>query len=328
MVGDRQGRFEQVYDAYSGLILAYAVRRTSDPADAADIVSEVFTVAWRRIEDVPAGEQTRPWLYGVARRVLSRHHRGNRRCRRRPTLAVAAGLAIVAAVLVVVTGVTPNGGSAAFAVRPLPNGLIEVDFDTDLRDGHALEAELREHGVEVDVVAVPSSPSAVGAVYGMAVPGQGEEPGLEWVETAGGGTSSFTIDPAVFRGNITLHLSVEAAEGESYTLREEVFEPGEILGGLHCALGEPVRPIDVAPYLDELGVDAIWNVAAPVEGDPSMMQEERTEQVPDGQVLWGYALDATTVEFTVKPDGVTLDGAYQPRLSDLPCTPEQASRWQ
>ncbi|CAN5440335.1 hypothetical protein BH24ACT9_BH24ACT9_03500 [soil metagenome] len=27
-------------------------------------------VAWRRIDDVPTGEEARPWLYGVARKVL------------------------------------------------------------------------------------------------------------------------------------------------------------------------------------------------------------------------------------------------------------------
>ncbi|HEX2028563.1 MAG TPA: sigma-70 family RNA polymerase sigma factor [Nitriliruptorales bacterium] len=79
---DRRARFEEIYDAYSGLILAYAAQRTSHPYDAADIVAETFVVAWRRIDDVPDGEEARPWLYGVARRVLSRHHRGDRRRRR------------------------------------------------------------------------------------------------------------------------------------------------------------------------------------------------------------------------------------------------------
>lgn len=36
-------------------------------------------VAWRRIEEVPGGEDARPWLYGVARWVLANHHRGKRR---------------------------------------------------------------------------------------------------------------------------------------------------------------------------------------------------------------------------------------------------------
>ena len=74
--------FEEIYEAYSCLILAYAARRTGDVNDAADVVAETFTVAWRRLEDLPDGEQARPWLYGVARRVLANQRRGAERRRR------------------------------------------------------------------------------------------------------------------------------------------------------------------------------------------------------------------------------------------------------
>jgi RNA polymerase sigma factor (sigma-70 family) len=67
--------FEQIYNDYSGLILAYAARRTHDPDDAADVVAETFMVAWRRIDAVPPGDQARPWLYGIARRVLANRRR-------------------------------------------------------------------------------------------------------------------------------------------------------------------------------------------------------------------------------------------------------------
>jgi RNA polymerase sigma-70 factor (ECF subfamily) len=82
MLTDRRTRFEEIYQAYSGLILAYAARRTGDVNDAADVVAETFTVAWRRLDDVPDGEQARPWLYGVARRVLANQRRGTERRRR------------------------------------------------------------------------------------------------------------------------------------------------------------------------------------------------------------------------------------------------------
>lgn len=78
-MADAETRFQEIYDQYSGLILAYAARRTADAQDAADIVADTFMVAWRRIEEVPAGEDARPWLYGVARWVLANHHRGKRR---------------------------------------------------------------------------------------------------------------------------------------------------------------------------------------------------------------------------------------------------------
>lgn len=74
-----EARFTALFERTHRPLLAYAVRRVADPADAADVVAEAFVVAWRRIEDVPAGAEATPWLYGVARRVLANHHRGERR---------------------------------------------------------------------------------------------------------------------------------------------------------------------------------------------------------------------------------------------------------
>lgn len=76
---DRRRRFEDIYAANAAPILGYAVRRTSNGEDAADIVAETFLTAWRRLDDVPSGAQARLWLYGVARRVLANYHRGERR---------------------------------------------------------------------------------------------------------------------------------------------------------------------------------------------------------------------------------------------------------
>ncbi|WHP17872.1 RNA polymerase sigma factor [Cellulomonas sp. ES6] len=72
-------RFAALFERTHRPLLAYALRRVSDPADAADVVAETFLVAWRRLDDVPAGEAARPWLFGVARRVLANHYRGERR---------------------------------------------------------------------------------------------------------------------------------------------------------------------------------------------------------------------------------------------------------
>lgn len=75
-----QAAFEALFDAHHRAVLAYAVRRTDDPHDAADVVADTFLVAWRRLDDVPSGEAARPWLYGVARRSLANQRRGaNRR---------------------------------------------------------------------------------------------------------------------------------------------------------------------------------------------------------------------------------------------------------
>ena len=72
-------RFAALFDATHRALLSYAVRRVADPADAADVVAETFLVAWRRLDEVPSGDQARPWLFGVARRVLANLYRGERR---------------------------------------------------------------------------------------------------------------------------------------------------------------------------------------------------------------------------------------------------------
>ncbi len=73
---DREERFRRVYSANFEALLAYAVRRVEQPPDAADVVAETFLIAWRREDEMPSGDETRLWLYGVARRVLANHHRG------------------------------------------------------------------------------------------------------------------------------------------------------------------------------------------------------------------------------------------------------------
>ncbi|MFC8597840.1 RNA polymerase sigma factor [Isoptericola sp. NPDC057191] len=74
-----EARFTALFEATHRPLLAYAVRRVADPADAADVVAEAFLIAWRRIEEVPVGPDARPWMFGVARRVLANLHRGERR---------------------------------------------------------------------------------------------------------------------------------------------------------------------------------------------------------------------------------------------------------
>src|SRR3954468_13578086 len=75
----RRDRFRVMYDANYHRLLGYAVRRTETEQDAADVVAETFTTAWRRLDDVPPGDEARQWLYGVARRALANQRRSERR---------------------------------------------------------------------------------------------------------------------------------------------------------------------------------------------------------------------------------------------------------
>lgn len=81
--------FETLYNAHHRAVLAYCARRASR-TDAWDAASEVFVVAWRRLNQVPAGDEARPWLFGVAYRVLSNQRRSAYRRRNLFKKAAAA----------------------------------------------------------------------------------------------------------------------------------------------------------------------------------------------------------------------------------------------
>jgi RNA polymerase sigma-70 factor (ECF subfamily) len=72
-------RFSRLFGDHERELLAYVLRRVDRPEDAADVVAETFLVAWRRIDRVPAGDDARLWLYGVARRQLANQRRGHLR---------------------------------------------------------------------------------------------------------------------------------------------------------------------------------------------------------------------------------------------------------
>lgn len=58
-------------------LLAYFVRRVTPQEDAADCLSEVLTVLWRRRKELPdTDERIRQWAYGIAKGVLANSIRG------------------------------------------------------------------------------------------------------------------------------------------------------------------------------------------------------------------------------------------------------------
>jgi RNA polymerase sigma factor (sigma-70 family) len=73
---ERRSRGEALFASHAAAVLAYARRRAS-PSTADDVLSDVFMVAWRRLDDLP--DDVRPWLLGCARNALANHRRGERR---------------------------------------------------------------------------------------------------------------------------------------------------------------------------------------------------------------------------------------------------------
>ena len=73
--------FASLYHRHYRAIRDFCRRRV--PRDVVDdVVAETFLTAWRRIDDVPRGDQGLLWLYGVAYRVIGNHWRSAARRRR------------------------------------------------------------------------------------------------------------------------------------------------------------------------------------------------------------------------------------------------------
>jgi RNA polymerase sigma-70 factor (ECF subfamily) len=78
-VRERRQRFEAVYRELYEPICGYTLRRVRQPEDAAEAIAETFATLWRRFDRCPQGDELRPWLFGVARRVIANQRRGQRR---------------------------------------------------------------------------------------------------------------------------------------------------------------------------------------------------------------------------------------------------------
>lgn len=89
---EEERAFEALFADHHRTVLAYCARR-APRWDAWDATAEVFLVAWRRIDEVPPGDQARAWLFGVAYRVLSNQRRSSVRRMRLAERAASSGVA-------------------------------------------------------------------------------------------------------------------------------------------------------------------------------------------------------------------------------------------
>ena len=75
----RRRQFEAAYRELYAPICGYVLRRVREPEDAAEVIAETFATLWRRFDRCPQGDELRPWLFGVSRRVIANQRRGERR---------------------------------------------------------------------------------------------------------------------------------------------------------------------------------------------------------------------------------------------------------
>lgn len=76
-----EGDLAAAFRVEAPALLGYFARRVTPTEDAADLVSETFLIAWRKKQrDLSSDiDALRPWLFGIARKVLSQHRRGSLR---------------------------------------------------------------------------------------------------------------------------------------------------------------------------------------------------------------------------------------------------------
>src|ERR1700760_2148591 len=84
------GAFGVIFDRHGSTLLRFLARRV-DPAEAEDLLGEVFRIAFeRRSAFEQERDSARPWLYGIAANLVARHHRSEAR-RFRAMARVPAG---------------------------------------------------------------------------------------------------------------------------------------------------------------------------------------------------------------------------------------------
>jgi RNA polymerase sigma factor (sigma-70 family) len=68
--------FRSMFELRYPSIYSYVLRRLGPSSnDVVDVTSQIFAVAWSRRGKIPAAPGDLPWLYGVARKIVSRHWR-------------------------------------------------------------------------------------------------------------------------------------------------------------------------------------------------------------------------------------------------------------
>ena len=122
----RSRRFEIFFEAHTGDVLRYCLRRLPDRRAAEDVAAETFLVAWRRLDVMPADEL--PWLLAIARNVILNEWRGGRR-RERLLARIAAespGEAVEPEPVAVQSGGRDGAGGARAALAQLSERDREV----------------------------------------------------------------------------------------------------------------------------------------------------------------------------------------------------------
>ena len=122
-VTDRQARFRAIFDETRADVSGYVSRRTLDRHGTEDVLSETYSVVWRRVDDAPGPDGLRPWVFTIARNVLANAERSRRR--RSRLLARLQAVSPAPSTVAHDTAGDPRGVAVAFArLRPQDRDLL------------------------------------------------------------------------------------------------------------------------------------------------------------------------------------------------------------
>jgi RNA polymerase sigma-70 factor (ECF subfamily) len=75
---ESERRFNALFERHHRDVFSYCARRLGRD-DAEDATADVYSVAWRRLEQIPPGDAERLWLIGVAYKVVGNQYRAHQR---------------------------------------------------------------------------------------------------------------------------------------------------------------------------------------------------------------------------------------------------------
>jgi RNA polymerase sigma-70 factor, ECF subfamily len=78
---DKSSYFQEVFWAHYPYVFNSLRRLGVHPNDIEDLAQEVFVTAYRRVDDFDRARPARPWLFGIAYRVVAQHRRDTRQDR-------------------------------------------------------------------------------------------------------------------------------------------------------------------------------------------------------------------------------------------------------
>lgn len=138
--------FDHFVRRHARPLLAYCLRRAAH-ADAHDAAAEAMSIAWRKWDEVPDGDQALYWLLGVARRVLANQRRARHR---RLSLTRRAATA----------SMPPDAAADTVVVRhERDQEVVDAVASLDERDREILGLIVWDEVPRADVASILGSPS-------------------------------------------------------------------------------------------------------------------------------------------------------------------------